>query len=95
MHAYARHTRKDPQGKSFPNQYASGRFRETGRLSGRDVLSTFTEKLTGGVHNAYPDNDYAYELSNGDKYVILDMADIYAPRIVDVVGFYRSSVIFG
>lgn len=46
------------------------------------IAAEVTERLTGGVHNAYPDNDYAYVLSNGDKYVILDMADIYAPRIV-------------
>lgn len=46
------------------------------------VASEVTERLTGGVHNAFPDSDYAYVLSNGDKYVILDMSDLYEPRIV-------------
>ncbi len=46
------------------------------------IASEVTERLTGGVHNAYPTNDYAYALSNGDKYVILDVRDIYDPVIV-------------
>jgi len=46
------------------------------------IASEVTERLTGGVHNAFPDHDYAYALSNGDKYVILDMTDLYNPVIV-------------
>ncbi len=46
------------------------------------IAAEVTERLTGGVHNAFPDDDYAYVLSNGDKYVILDMSDIYSPQIV-------------
>ncbi len=38
--------------------------------------------LTGGVHNAFPTNDYVFALAGGDKYVILDVSDIYAPRYV-------------
>ncbi len=38
--------------------------------------------LTGGVHNAFPTNDYVYALAGGDKYVILDMSDLYNPRLV-------------
>jgi hypothetical protein len=46
------------------------------------VASIFDEGITGGVHNMYADDDYLYALSNGDKYVIVDMSDIYAPRFV-------------
>ena len=46
------------------------------------IASEVVEGLTGGVHNAFPDEDYAYVLSAGDKYVIIDMADIYNPRVV-------------
>ena len=38
--------------------------------------------LTGGVHNAFPTNEHVFALAGGDKYVILDVADIYNPRYV-------------
>ncbi len=38
--------------------------------------------LTGGVHNAFPTNEYVFALAGGDKYVILDVSDIYDPRYV-------------
>ncbi len=38
--------------------------------------------LTGGVHNAFPTNEYVYALAGGDKYVILDVSDLYNPRMV-------------
>ena len=38
--------------------------------------------LTGGVHNAFPTETHVFALANGDKYVILDVTDIYAPRYV-------------
>ena len=38
--------------------------------------------LTGGVHNAFPTNDHVFALAGGDKYVILDVSDIYNPRFV-------------
>ena len=38
--------------------------------------------LTGGVHNAFPTNDHVFALAGGDKYVILDVSDIYNPRRV-------------
>ena len=38
--------------------------------------------LTGGVHNAFPTNEHIFALAGGDKYVILDIADIYNPRYV-------------
>lgn len=46
------------------------------------VASQVEEGITGGIHNAFPTDDYAYILSNGDKYVIVDMSDIYNPRYV-------------
>jgi hypothetical protein len=46
------------------------------------VASIFDEGITGGVHNMFAEDDYLYALSNGDKYVIVDMTDIYAPRFV-------------
>lgn len=38
--------------------------------------------LTGGVHNAFPTNDHIFALAGGDKYVILDVSDLYNPRLV-------------
>jgi len=49
------------------------------------IASVIDEGLTGGVHNAFPLNDYAYALSGGEKYVIIDVADIYNPRVVSEV----------
>ncbi|MBT8336482.1 MAG: Ig-like domain-containing protein [Gemmatimonadetes bacterium] len=46
------------------------------------VASIYDEGLTGGVHNMFATDDYLFALSNGDKYVILDMSDISAPRYV-------------
>ncbi len=38
--------------------------------------------LTGGVHNAFPTDEHVFALAGGDKYVILDVSDIYNPRYV-------------
>ena len=47
------------------------------------VASTFeSHGVTGGVHNMFADDDYLYALAGGDKYVIIDVRDIYAPRYV-------------
>lgn len=46
------------------------------------VAATYEDGITGGVHNMFAENDYLYALSNGDKYVIIDMSDIYNPRYV-------------
>ena len=46
------------------------------------VAATYDEGLTGGVHNMFPTNDYLFALSGGDKYVILDVRDIYNPTYV-------------
>ncbi len=55
---------------------------ESGRLS---IAATVDEGLTGGVHNAFPTDDYVYALSGGEKYVIIDVADLSTPRIVGEV----------
>ncbi|HSR40610.1 MAG TPA: hypothetical protein VLL48_00520, partial [Longimicrobiales bacterium] len=46
------------------------------------VASTWDEGLTGGVHNLFATDEHLFALSAGDKYVILDVSDIYAPTYV-------------
>ncbi|MGH7502225.1 MAG: Ig-like domain-containing protein [Longimicrobiales bacterium] len=46
------------------------------------IASVFENELTGGVHNAYATDDYLFAVSGGDKYVIIDVRDIYAPKYV-------------
>jgi len=46
------------------------------------IASVFDEDLTGGVHNAFATNDYLYAISGGQKYVIIDVKDIYKPKRV-------------
>lgn len=46
------------------------------------VASTFENELTGGVHNMFATDDHLFAISGGQKYVIIDMADIYNPRYV-------------
>ncbi len=56
------------------------------------IAAEYTEGLTGGVHNAFPTNDHLFALSNGDKYVILDVSDIYNPRYVSEYDHPNSRV---
>jgi hypothetical protein len=44
------------------------------------VAATFSQELTGGVHNMFATNDYLFAISGGDKYVIIDVKDIYKPK---------------
>ncbi len=46
------------------------------------VASTYDDGLTGGVHNMFATEDHLFALSNGDKYVILDVTDLDNPRYV-------------
>lgn len=46
------------------------------------VASTFSQELTGGVHNMFATNDYLFAVSGGIKYVIIDVKDIYQPKYV-------------
>jgi hypothetical protein len=46
------------------------------------VASVYEDGITGGVHNMFAEEDYLYALSDGDKFVIIDVSDIYAPRFV-------------
>jgi len=46
------------------------------------VAAEYAEGLTGGVHNMFATDDHLFALSGGDKYMILDMSDITAPRYV-------------
>ncbi len=49
------------------------------------IAAEFDDGLTGGVHNAFPMEDYVYTLSAGEKYLIIDVTDIYNPRAVGEV----------
>ena len=49
------------------------------------VAADFTDGPSGGVHNAFPTNDYVYVLANGEKYIIVDVTDLRNPRAVGEV----------
>lgn len=46
------------------------------------IISTFTENLTGGVHNVFIYQDHVYALSNGEKYYVINIKDPKNPKIV-------------
>jgi hypothetical protein len=46
------------------------------------IAATFDQELTGGVHNMFATNDYLFAISGGEKYVIIDVRDIYKPKYV-------------
>jgi hypothetical protein len=46
------------------------------------IASSFSQELTGGVHNMFATNDHLYAISGGQKYVIIDVKDIYNPKYV-------------
>jgi hypothetical protein len=46
------------------------------------VASTFSQELTGGVHNLFATNDHLFAVSGGAKYVIIDVKDLANPRYV-------------
>lgn len=46
------------------------------------IASTYDGGLTGGVHNMFATDTHLFALSGGDKYVILDVADLESPRYV-------------
>ncbi len=46
------------------------------------IASTFDQELTGGVHNMFATNDHLFAISGGQKYVIIDVKDIYQPKYV-------------
>ncbi|HEX6090096.1 MAG TPA: Ig-like domain-containing protein [Gemmatimonadales bacterium] len=56
------------------------------------IAATFNEQLTGGVHNMFATNDYLFAISGGDKYVIVDVRDIYNPRFVSEYDHPQSRV---
>jgi len=47
------------------------------------IISTFTENLTGGVHNIFISKNHVYALSAGRKYYIINIEDPKSPRIVN------------
>ncbi|MBC7791750.1 MAG: Ig-like domain-containing protein [Anaerolineae bacterium] len=56
------------------------------------IASTFDQELTGGVHNMFATNDHLFAISNGDKYVIVDVKDIYKPKYVSQYDHPESRV---
>jgi hypothetical protein len=47
------------------------------------IASTFQDHgVTGGVHNMFATDEHLFALAGGDKYVIIDVSDPYAPRYV-------------
>lgn len=46
------------------------------------IAATFDQELTGGVHNMFATDDYLFAISGGEKYVIIDVRDIYKPKYV-------------
>jgi hypothetical protein len=46
------------------------------------VASTFSQELTGGVHNMFATNDHLFAVSGGAKYVIIDVKDLAKPKYV-------------
>jgi hypothetical protein len=57
-----------------------------------NIAVEYNEGLTGGVHNAYPLDDYLYVLSGGERYLIVDMSDIYNPDTVGEVDIPGSRI---
>jgi hypothetical protein len=56
------------------------------------IASTFDQELTGGVHNMFATNDHLFAISGGDKYVIIDVRDIYRPKYVSEYNHPNSRV---
>lgn len=46
------------------------------------IAANYDDGLTGGVHNMFATDTHLFALSGGDKYVILDMADLGNPTVV-------------
>ena len=47
-----------------------------------EIISTFTENLTGGVHNLFIYENHVYALSAGQKYYIINIDDPKNPKAV-------------
>ncbi|MEQ9442006.1 MAG: Ig-like domain-containing protein [Cyclobacteriaceae bacterium] len=47
-----------------------------------EIISTFTDNLTGGVHNLYIYENHVYALSDGQKYYVINIEDPENPKIV-------------
>ena len=57
------------------------------------IASTFDSNgVTGGVHNMFATDDYLFALAGGDKWVILDVRDPYAPTFVSEYNHPNSRV---
>jgi hypothetical protein len=51
-----------------------------------EIVGTYTEGLTGGVHNLFIDGHHVYALSAGRRYDIIDISD---PKAARTIGSYE------
>ncbi len=56
------------------------------------IAASYDDGLTGGVHNMFATDDHLFALSDGDKYVILDMTDFRNPRYVSEYNHPNSRI---
>jgi hypothetical protein len=56
------------------------------------ISANFDEDLTGGVHNMFATNDHLFALSGGDKYIIIDVKDIYKPKKISEYNHPNSRI---
>ena len=47
-----------------------------------EIISTFDDELTGGVHNHFVTQDHVYALSAGRRFDVIDIADSRSPKKV-------------
>ena len=52
-----------------------------------EIAAEVDEGLAGGVHNAFPTEDHVYALSDGTRYLIFDVEDIYEPEYLSTVEY--------
>jgi hypothetical protein len=56
------------------------------------VAASFDQELTGGVHNMFATSEYLFAISGGDKYVVIDVRNIYQPKYVSEYNHPNSYV---
>lgn len=56
------------------------------------IAASFDQELTGGVHNMFATEDYLFAISGGDRYIIIDVRDIYHPKYVSEYDHPNSRV---
>lgn len=57
-----------------------------------EIAISYTQGLTGGVHNTWPEKDVLFALTGGEKYIILDVSDIYNPKYISEYNHPNSRI---